>query len=162
MRLSDPSASYYRNERIIALKKMGNTQQQIANLLNCSQGWVSKLLKHYEIYGSVDLSTHQQKRGPKCRLTSSDFEQLKKALKLGALFHGFRTDNWTRKRIASLIIKVFNVTYHPAHISRLMAKIGFSVQKPQKHNYRKDLAEVAEWQEERFPKVKKKLKKKTT
>lgn len=162
MRLTDESAQRYRNERIVALKKAGKTQVQIADLLDCSQAWVSKLLKFHRTHGTVDTSDFRQKPGPKCGLTPTDLEQLKKDLKQGALAHGFRTDNWTRERISTLIGQKFGVHYHPAHISRLMRKIGFSVQKPKRRSYRKDMTEVTEWKEERFPAAKKKPKTITT
>ena len=156
MRLSGESAQRYRNERIIAMQEEGKTQSQIAQLLDCSQAWVSQFLKKYRIHGTADLASLRQQRGAKCRLSMEELEQLKTYLKSGALSHGFTTDNWTQKRIVHLIEQEFGVSYHPSHVANLMAKIKFSRQQPTTHSYRKNPAEVKKWKEERLPAAKKK------
>jgi len=69
--------------------------------------------------------------------------------------HGFETDNWTRERMAQLVLRHFGVSYHPAHMSKIMKKIGFTVQKPKTKSYRKDEQSVRKWREEQLPELKK-------
>jgi len=54
--------------------------------------------------------------------------QLVDALAHGAPAFGFIGDVWTTKRIAPIITAVFGVSYHPAHVSRLVGALGHSVQ----------------------------------
>jgi transposase len=38
----------------------------------------------------------------------------------------------TCERVAEVIRREFGVRYHPAHVSRLLAKLGLSLRKPQR------------------------------
>ena len=50
----------------------------------------------------------------------------------GAEAHGFRGEVWTCERVAEVIWREFGVRYHPAHVSRLLAKLRLSLQKPKR------------------------------
>jgi transposase len=63
---------------------------------------------------------------------------LEKVLEREARASGFETDGWTRKRVAQVIEQRYGVRHHPSHVSRILAKIGFSRQKMQGKHYRKD------------------------
>ena len=94
-------------------------------------------------------------KGAQSKLSTDQFTLLRELLLQGALHHGFETDNWTRERIAQLIMDKFQVSYHAAHISRLMKKMGFSSQKPRTRSYRKDELQVQHWKTEQLPRIKK-------
>lgn len=74
----------------------------------------------------------------------------------GALHYHFPTDNWTRERIAALIEAQFSVRYSAAHISKLMRRLGFTVQKPTRKSFKKNATAVTKWQQEPLPELKKK------
>jgi hypothetical protein len=50
----------------------------------------------------------------------------------GAEAHGFRGEIWTCERVAQVVRKEFGVSYHPAHVSRLLEAPRQSLQKPQR------------------------------
>jgi transposase len=56
----------------------------------------------------------------------------------GAQAHGFRADVWTCERVAELIRREFGVSYHPAHVSRLLKKLRLSLQKPERRANQRD------------------------
>jgi transposase len=58
--------------------------------------------------------------------------------------------------VAKLIGDHFGVYYHPAHVSRLLRQIGWSVQKPITRASQRDEAAIADWAETRLPALKKK------
>jgi Winged helix-turn helix len=62
---------------------------------------------------------------------------------------------WTGERVAEVIRREFGVRYHPAHVSRLLAKLGLSLQKPQRLADQRDEAAIERWKEERWPELKK-------
>lgn len=155
MRLKGTPAQEFRFQTIVRLKEQGKSQIEIAHLVNCSQCWVSKILKRHATEGEKGLKVKGKAPGKKPGLTKANLEQLKSYLQQGALHYGFPTDNWTRERIAQLIKRQFGVSHHPAHISRIMKKIGFSRQKPRARSYRKDDQEVKEWKEKKLPSLKK-------
>ena len=155
MKLQDLSAQEFRFRTIVELYKSGKTQVQIAQLVNCSQPWISEVLKRYKNLGEQGLKPKGKAKGASSKLTTDQIEELKSLIVQGALAHGFATDNWTRKRIAELILVNYDVSYDPAYISRLMRKIGFSLQKPIAKSYRKDEEQALQWINERLPDLKK-------
>src|SRR3954447_26005334 len=78
------------------------------------------------------------------------------AAEKGAVAHGFRGEVWTWQRVAQVIKREFGVLYHPAHVSRILKRLGFSLQKPSLADQRDEDA-IEEWKEKRWPKLKKGL-----
>jgi transposase len=62
---------------------------------------------------------------------------------------------WTTKRIAAVIKELFGVSYHPAHVSRIVRRLGQSVQLPVTQATQRDDAAIQAWREERWPALKK-------
>ena len=81
--------------------------------------------------------------GPAPKLTAEQRAQLPALLAHGAEAYGFLGDLWTTKRVASVIRREFGVRYHPAHVSRLLRQIGWSVQKPIPRATQRDEAAIA-------------------
>jgi transposase len=49
----------------------------------------------------------------------------------------------------------FGVGYHPAHISRILKRLGFSLHKPDPLADQRDEDAIKEWKEKRWPELKK-------
>jgi transposase len=62
---------------------------------------------------------------------------------------------WTCERVAEVIRKELGVSYHPAHVSRLVRESGFSLQKPMRRANQRDEEVIKRWKEERWPSLKK-------
>jgi transposase len=73
----------------------------------------------------------------------------------GAQAHGFRGDVWTCERVAIVIRKEFGVSYHPAHVSRLLKALRQSLQKPQRRAEQRDEEAIENWKEKKWPSLKK-------
>src|ERR1700693_743308 len=54
--------------------------------------------------------------GPKPKLSTEQWAQLKELLLQGATKHGWTNDLWTADRVTRLIRRHFGVTYHPEHV----------------------------------------------
>lgn len=156
MRLTSDASVEFRFELMVKLHGQGKSQTEIAGLLNCSQAWVSRFLKRYHEQGATALKVRKGSRGKVACLCQAQLENLKVLLQKGALHCGFSTDNWTRERIAALIQEQFSVGYSTAHISKLMRRMGFTLQKPKRRSFKKDPAAVEKWQRETLPALKKK------
>ena len=50
-----------------------------------------------------------------------------------------------------MIEDVFGVSYHPAHVSRFLKEIGWSVQKSSRWATQRDEAVIEQWYAERWP-----------
>jgi transposase len=88
-------------------------------------------------------------------LNTEQLEELPALLKEGAQAFGFRGEVWTRERVGEVIKRMFGVQYHDRHVSRILHKIGWSVQKPMRVAVQRDEAKVQEWKEEGWPTLKK-------
>lgn len=91
------------------------------------------------------------------RLSEEQRAKLPELLARGAPAHGFRGDVWTCGRVAEVIRKEFGVSYHPAHVSRLLKALRQSLQKPQRRANQRDEEAIERWKEERWPSLKKGL-----
>jgi transposase len=104
----------------------------------------------------VEALRHKPPPGATPRLSEEERAELPELLAQGAEAHGFRGSVWTCERVAEVIRKEFGVSYHPAHVSRLVRKLGLSLQKPMRRANQRDEEEAIErWKEERWPSLKK-------
>ena len=142
----------YRNEVIERLSEQGLNQAQIAEAVGLTQGRVSQLLKMIRLQGSVPPPNY---KGASCKLTEEQMEQLASLLDQGAETAGYQGNIWTGKRVSRLIKEHFGVAYHFKHMPKLLRRMGYSLQKPQKVDSRKDPEAVAKWRREGLPAIKK-------
>ena len=73
----------------------------------------------------------------------------------GVKAYGFRGEVWTCERVAEVIRKEFGVSYHPAHVSRLVTAFGLSLQKPIRRANRRDEEAIKRWKQGRWSELKK-------
>jgi putative transposase len=88
-------------------------------------------------------------------LRAAQIEHLIKTLQQGALAQGYREDYWTLGRIAHLIWKSFAVRYQPSGVWRLLHRIGWSCQKPQRRSFGGDPHAIARWRRSAWYRIKK-------
>jgi transposase len=103
----------------------------------------------------MEALKHRPPPGAKARLSEGERAKLPELLARGAPAHGFRGEVWTCARVAEVIGKEFSVSYHPAHVSRLVRALGLSLQKPVRRANQRDEEAIRRWKEERWPELKK-------
>lgn len=143
-----------RRLRAWELHQQGWKQTAIAAALGVTQGAVSQWLKRGREGGS-DALRRRTAPGAAPRLTTDQRAHLVEALARGAISFGFVGDVWTTKRIAAVIKELFGVTYHPAHVSRLVRALDHSPQLPETRATQRDEAAITAWYEQRWPDLKK-------
>ncbi len=111
-----------RRLRAWELHQVGWSQRQIAAALGVTQGAVSQWLKRAREGGSVDALRRRTAPGRCGALTDEQCSQLPALLAQGAEAFGFQGDWWTTMPVAEAMKQVFGVSYHPAHVSRLLRK----------------------------------------
>ncbi len=158
---SPPPTTWLEGRRLRAwqLKQEGWTQRDIAKALGVTEGAVCQWMKRVR-EGGAEALRHQPAPGPTPRLTPEQRAEIPLRLAKGAETYGFRGDLWTTKRVALVIERWFGVRYHPAHVSRLLRELGWSVQKPVQRATQRDEEAIEAWKTERWPALKKGLKKK--
>lgn len=60
---------------------------------------------------------------------------------------------WTRDMVRVLIEREFGVTYTPQGVGKLLARLGFSPQRPVVRAYEQDPDRVAKWKEQDYPRI---------
>jgi hypothetical protein len=60
--------------------------------------------------------------------------------------------------VVRVIEEEFSINYHPAHVSRLLHGLGFSVQRPKKILAQADQVAQSRWIRYKYPNIKKKPK----
>ena len=144
-----------RRRRAWELKQAGWKQQDIAAALGVTGGAVSQWLSRARTEGVEEGLRRHPAPGPPPKLTPAQLAQLPALLDRGAQAYGFRGQAWTCKRVGEVIRRTFGVTYDPSHISRLLHRLGYSVQRPiERATQRRDEA-VRVWWEQRWPALKK-------
>jgi transposase len=143
-----------RRQRAWELHQQGWKQKDIAAALGVTQGAVSQWVKRGRAGGLMALR-RRTAPGSAPRLTVEQRAELVAALAQGAPAFGFVGEPWTTKRIAAIIKELFGVSYHSAHVSRLVRALGQSVQLPVTQATQRDDAAIAAWHTERWPELKK-------
>ncbi len=144
-----------RRLRAWELHQQGWKQHQIAAALGVSQGAVSQWLRRATEGGGIEALRRRKAPGATPRLTADQRAQLPELLAPGAAVYGFRGEVWTCARVAEVIRKEFGVSYHPAHVSRLLKALRLSLQKPARRADQQDEEAIRHWKEERWPELKK-------
>jgi transposase len=142
-----------RRLRAWELRQHGWQQQTIAMALAVAPSAVSQWLKRAAA-GGVGALRNRIRPGPTPKLTPEQRARIPEVLARGAEAYGFPGDVWTSKRVATVIEGEFGVRYHPAHVSRLLRAVGWSVQQPIRRATQRDEAAIAAWYAERWPALK--------
>jgi transposase len=108
-----------RRFRAWELRQWGWKHKDIAEALGVMPGAVSQWLRWARVGGIQGLRRRKASGDPP-RLTPQERAQIPRLLELGAEAFGFRGDIWTCGRIAQVIRRTFGVSYHPAHVSRIL------------------------------------------
>ena len=149
-----PTALEARRRRAVALLAQGLGVRTVARQIGCSPSSVSRWQTDVAA-GGPDALRAKPPPGRPPRLTARQRARLLTLLLNGATTHGFGTDLWTLPRVAAVIARTFGVTYHPAHVWKILRGEGWSCQKPERRARERDEAAIQRWRAERWPHIKK-------
>jgi transposase len=77
--------------------------------------------------------------GPAPRLPAEQLKEPEGLLPKGAKAHGWRTELWTAGRVAVLIERLFQTTFHPEHVRKILkVRLRWTSQKPAKRAKERD------------------------
>ncbi len=151
-----PTALEARRRRAVALLAQGLGVRTVARQIGCSPSSVSRWQAELQA-GGPDALRAKPPPGRSPRLTARQRARLLKLLLKGAPAHGFATELWTLPRVAAIIARTFGVSYHPAHVWKILRGEGWSCQKPERRARERDEAAIQRWRAERWPHIKKRL-----
>ncbi len=144
-----------RRRRAIQILLQGAPVTEVARRIGCSHSSVILWRRMLRRRGAVGLKAKPAPGRP-ARLGARQLRRLPTLLRKGALAWGYTTDLWTTSRIAEVIRRTFGVRFHRAHVGRLLARLDWSCQKPERRAIERDEAAVAPWKRYRWIAIKKK------
>jgi transposase len=144
--------------RFVALPLIlrGMTLTEIADLVGCHPSSVMRWRDLARRGGHSALEARPIPGRPS-RLTPRQMRRLAAVLLRGPVAFGYSTDLWTTRRIADVIEDEFGVSYHRDHVGRLMHRLNWSHQKPDRRALQRDEAAIERWKSEEWPRIKKGL-----
>ena len=143
-----------RRRRAVALLATGLGVREVARQIECSPASVSRWQADVRSRGPDGLRAKPAPGRPR-RLTARQRARVLKLLLKGATAHGFSTDLWTLPRVATVIARTCGVTYHPAHVWKILRGEGWSCQKPERRAKERDERAIQRWRTETWPHIKK-------
>jgi transposase len=146
--------------RFQAVKLFGKSlnNSEIGRRLKVSNQTVSRWRKEYQQGGNGALQSAGRAGRLPC-LNDVDKARLVELLHQGPERLGYETPLWTCERVAHLIEKNFEVDYHPGHVWRILRQLRWSVQQPVGRALERNEARIEDWQQRRWPEIKKKPRK---
>ncbi len=134
--------------------RAGRTLSAVARQVQASVSSVFRWWQAYQREGRRGLRPKPTPGRPP-RLSEPQKRKLVSLLLKGPLWAGYTTDLWTLGRVAELIHQEFEIRYHPSHVWKVLTKLGWSCQKPERRAVERDEAAIARWTREDWPRIKK-------
>lgn len=139
----------------VVLNMEGRPSTEIAAVLKAPRSAVALWLKHYADHGLEGLlEGHRSGRPP--ALPPRQRTALADLVDSGPVAYGFLSGVWTAPMIGRVIHEEFGVEYHPGHVRKVLAQLGFSVQRPRRTLARADEGQRSRWTRYTYPDIKKK------
>ena len=92
--------------------------------------------------------------GPEPKLTDPQLRQVRRwIVGKDPRQYGFEFGLWTRRIVAELIARKFDIQMGLTAVGRLLARLNITPQKPRRGAYERDPKEIKPWLEERYPKL---------
>ena len=143
-----------RRLRAVQLLKAGHGPAEIGRMLGVTRGAVLQWKKAYQ-EGGREAILAKRHPGPRPKLSARQRQQLVKILLKGARAVGYHTELWTLPRIAEVICQRFGVEYEQSAVWRVLHKMDWSCQKPERRAREADEEAVARWRSQDWPRIKK-------
>lgn len=126
------------------------SQAKIAQELGVDKSTVSQWRTILERAGVEGLKARISGGRPP-RLSEQGQPQLLADLRKGAQAHGYPDERWTLSRIAAVLRDSQGIRYDPDHLSVVMRRLGWSVQRPQSKAVERNEQKIQTWLETTLP-----------
>lgn len=143
-----------RRKRALELKQQGWKQRAIAVAFGVSESTVSKWVANMDKLGDEAWRIKPYGHRPP-KLPPEHLRMIPDLLSHGAEAYGFRGEVWTCARVRAVIREEFGVSYHKAHISRLLKALCWTPQIPLERASQRDEEAISRWRIEVWPVLKK-------
>ena len=143
-----------RRRRAIKLLESGLQTGEVALRIGVDRRTVRGWNARYRKQGEDGIKARTSSGRP-LKLDARKRKKLMSILMKGPAAAGYDSDLWTCARVQEVIWSEFGVSYHPAHIGRMLKVLGWTSQKPARRALERDEAGIERWKKEEWPRVKK-------
>jgi transposase len=143
-----------RKKAIRLLEEEQLSLNAIARQIGCNASSVMRWRDRWNALGEKGLEVLFSPGRPS-KLSTRQRAQLVRYLLQGPMSFGWNTDVWTTQRIADLIKNKFSIEYHFAHVGRLMHRLGWSPQKPERRALERNELSIQQWKARNWKRTKK-------
>ena len=134
------------------LKERGWYQRSIADALGVSEVSVSHWLTRARDGGLAALRARPGSGRPP-KLSGDQMSRIPEFLWHGPEAYGFRGQVWTCARIVGVLGQEFGVSYHRAHVSRLLRELHWTPQVPVRRAAQRDEVPIRRWRDDVWPEL---------
>jgi len=139
--------------RAAELFEAGQTRAQVAEELGVT--WRSAHEWHRAwSQGGVGALKASTKPGPAPKFSDEEVARLEKELRRGALAHGYANELWTLPRVGRLVKETLTKKVSSSEAWRLLRRMRWSAQKPERRARERDEAKITQWKEVQWPQIK--------
>jgi len=105
--------------------------------------------------GGINALRAVPERGRPAQLDAGQLARVRSTLLQSPTEHGFGTELWTLKRVAAVIERMHGVRFGQTQVWRILGRLGFSSQKPEKRAIERDEDAVRTWKRRTWSALKK-------
>lgn len=138
----------------IALIRRGTRPAEVARRLGVTRGAVSQWVAAWQRGGATALRSRKPP-GRSPRLNAAALRRIERSLLRGPEVAGYPTPLWTLDRIAVVIHRTTRIRYHPGHVWKVLRRMGWSCQTPERVPRERDEAAVQRWVRNTWPRIQK-------
>jgi transposase len=140
-----------RRKRAVQAVTDGQTRKTVAEVLGVHIKTIARWIRESRTPEGLNAKPQPH---PAPGLTDADLRRLERLLAKGAKAHGWHNQLWTAARVARLIEREFDISYHPEHVRKILKRrLGWTSQKPRRKARERDDKEVARWVGDEFPRI---------
>ena len=151
-----PKTLERRRHTAVVLLKSGMGVAHVAHRVGSSISSVMRWKEAHEAGGEEALAPKPIPGRPR-KLEDKEIQLLLDVLLQGALAYGFPNEIWTLKRIARVIREEFGVEYHQGHLWKILRRLQWSCQVPERRALQRDEEAIEHWKRYKWPAIKKKV-----
>jgi transposase len=140
-----------RRRRAVELTSHGEARATVARILGVHPKTLARWVRSAR---HPDGLAAKPQTGPAPGLSDEQLHELEALLLQGAKAHGWHNDLWTAARVACMVERHFDISYHPEHVREILKRrLGWTPQKPNQQNVNRDDKAIASWVRKAFPAI---------
>lgn len=151
-----PSEQHERRRQVIRAWKRGEKKRWIAEAVGLSYSAACKIIDRYEAGGMAALAPCKRgRREGEQRALSVEQEARIRQMICDARPEQLKMEFalWSRIAVRELIVREYGVELHVRSVGKLLARWGFTPQKPIRRAYEQSPAAVKKWLDEAYPAI---------